>query len=59
MFPFVQIETDDGGELTRDFLISEVHPPVTAYRPKFSKPKPPGKTTKRKKSKSKSPSPDV
>ncbi|XP_065911985.1 twinfilin-1-like [Dysidea avara] len=52
-----KIETDDGAELTRDFLLSEIHPPVTAYRPKFSKPKPPGKTTKRKKSKS--PSPDV
>lgn len=47
-----KIETDDGTELTQSFLISEIHPPVTAYRAKFNKPKPPGRTTKKNKSKS-------
>ena len=38
----LQVEIDSGNELSEAFLLSEVHPPTHAYKPKFMKPQPPG-----------------
>jgi hypothetical protein len=37
----LQIEVESGSELTEDFLLTELHPPKVAARPKFAKPAPP------------------
>ncbi|XP_054721658.1 twinfilin-2-like [Uloborus diversus] len=36
-----KIEMDDDDELTEEFLIDQIHPKQTIYKPKFSKPKGP------------------
>eukprot|EP00731_Ephydatia_muelleri_P000929 Em0001g929a len=37
-----KIELESGEELNEAYIMSEVHPQVTAYKPKFNKPPPPG-----------------
>ena len=37
----LQVEIDSGSELSEKFLLTEVHPPTHAYKPKFLKPQPP------------------
>lgn len=37
-----KVEIDSGSELSEQFLLTEVHPPTHAYKPKFMKPQPPG-----------------
>lgn len=44
----MQLEIDDGKELTEAFLQDELHPKVNLHRPKFAKPKgPPNRGGKR------------
>lgn len=40
-FPLLQIEIDNGDELTADFLYDEVHPKQHAHKQSFAKPKGP------------------
>lgn len=38
VLPLVQLEIDDGDELTEDFLYDEVHPKQHAHKQAFAKP---------------------
>jgi len=43
-----RIEISEGKELTKDFLLNELHPPVNVYKPQFARPKgPPNRGAKR------------
>lgn len=48
IYVYLQLEIDDGKELTEAFLYDEIHPKRNLHRPAFAKPKgPPNRGAKR------------